>query len=942
MRDETIHSCRLCGTALPDYEHACPQCGALTCSNCGHAFPKGTVACLRCNILLSGLVLQERYRIQLLIGKGGMGAVYRATMVRAGAQLCAVKEMLAPALPTDRRVGTLTRMAFEEAEARFGKAQRLFEKEVRILSELRHPGVPRVYDYFEEHGRYYLVMQLVEGTSLQGIVDTSDAFLSEEQVLNWATQICDILTHLHSQRPFPVVHRDVKPQNLMLGRDSTGHETLTLVDFGIARRFKGVRSRDTDYAGALNFAAPEQVGLVRSESSPRTDVYSLGATIYYLMTNRRGQADNFLRSGEQGLSGLPHAAVSPGLEKVLRRAVAWYPSRRYDSASDMQRALLKLKAEPGQKQKARRQPPGQARLKAAGYLERGKTLLAQRRWTDAIQALSKAIWLDATSGEAYKARGIAHTQRGSHTDAIGDYDQALRLGIGGAAVYLNRGMAHYHLGNQQAAIRDLGTAIRANQSAIAAYHYRGLAYTRRGDIEKAKQDFQKVVRLAGKGHLAAEAQSHLRDLKGLSPSRSWKLLDRIKRRPILSSTVIGVVILVIILVPAVLFRTGGEPVAGGIPPTSTLTSTPTVLGPTYREDFAGQSEGWDENEFEDGSTARVEDGEYHIRVKGEPGYHTWGMRWGQEYRDLILEIDARQVGGQDNNGYGVLVRATDDAGEIENGYEFLISGDGHFCLGKVTGGDFSFIRQWASASAIHQGEATNRLKVVARGNALEMYVNDTLLDRMSDDSFTAGAIGLVAVYYGESPYAGYDTVHVAFDNVNVYSVESETGMPAPAPTGTAVRTATATPTNTATPTYTSTPTATYTPTPTHTSIPTNTPSPIPFVCPPDPSLIQIENYLEVPLSISLSGPWIVTVHVPAGASRYLCFMPGQYAYRATATGYPENRGTIALETGSCTCWGAIHWDKPPVQIGMVAIPGFVPGDPVIVCWCGAIESYSPP
>jgi hypothetical protein len=218
-----------------------------------------------------------------------------------------------------------------------------------------------------------------------------------------------------------------------------------------------------------------------------------------------------------------------------------------------------------------------------------------------------------------------------------------------------------------------------------------------------------------------------------------------------------------------------------------------------------------------------------------------------------------------------------------------------------------------------------------------MYVNGTLLGRVSDDSFSAGAIGFVAVAYQENPYVGFDTVHVAFDNVKVYSLGHETMAPTFTPTALAPTT-----TPTPKPTSTSTPTPTNTPKPTTTPTSTSTPRPTLHACPPDPSLVRIENGLEVPLSISLSGPWNVTVRVPAGATRSTCSMPGKYAY-AAATGYPENTGAIDLEPGPCTCWWVHPEDEaPPSRFWMLALPGPVPGQP-IVCWCpDGHEFYSPP
>ncbi len=161
----------------------------------------------------------DRYEIQEIVGMGGMGSVYRARDKNFKAiRLVAVKEMISQV--TD---AAIRKNIFQ-----------IFEREANILATLRHPAIPRIYDYFTVGERAYLVLEFIHGKNLEQILMETQGFLPEEQVLSWAVELCDVLEHLHSHKPEPIIFRDVKPSNIM----NTLQNHIALVDFGIAKVFE--------------------------------------------------------------------------------------------------------------------------------------------------------------------------------------------------------------------------------------------------------------------------------------------------------------------------------------------------------------------------------------------------------------------------------------------------------------------------------------------------------------------------------------------------------------------------------------------------------------------------------------------------------------------------------------------------------------------------------
>lgn len=271
------------------------------------------------HILEPGIVLRRRYEILELVGQGGMGAVYKAADRRLEGRVCALKEVLS----------TLADNALSEEE--LDQMSEQFRIEASILSRLDHPNLPKVSDYFSVRGREYLVMDFVEGRDLQEIVreqQKSGEFLSEQLVLGWAGQLLDALEYLHDQEP-QVVHRDVKPSNIKV----TPRGTIKLVDFGLVKVLHDDDSRTVTVVqgrGTVAYTPLEQYGGDTGYTDARSDIYSLGATLYHLLAGiaPADAKERFLRPGVLVSLRQINPAISPRVERVIFQALAMHPNER--------------------------------------------------------------------------------------------------------------------------------------------------------------------------------------------------------------------------------------------------------------------------------------------------------------------------------------------------------------------------------------------------------------------------------------------------------------------------------------------------------------------------------------------------------------------------------------------------------------------------------------
>jgi eukaryotic-like serine/threonine-protein kinase len=291
--------------------------------------------------LANGTILRDRYVIVDLVGKGGMGAVYKAEDLRLRGRICAVKEVL-PELIGAPGV---------DAE---GQAHDQFYREASTLARLDHPNLPKVSDFFSQDGREYLVMDFVPGQDLRQHVEEArrhDTFLDEETVLSWGVQLCDALIYLHTQDP-PVLHRDIKPSNIKLAPRGV----LKLVDFGLVKLLQPDESRTITVVqgrGTLAYTPLEQYGGDTGHTDVRTDIYSFGATLYHLLTGQppADAKQRFLRPGSLRPPRDLNPRLSVQIEKAILVAMAQHPDDRPSSAEELRRLLLDrrpLSALPGE------------------------------------------------------------------------------------------------------------------------------------------------------------------------------------------------------------------------------------------------------------------------------------------------------------------------------------------------------------------------------------------------------------------------------------------------------------------------------------------------------------------------------------------------------------------------------------------------------------------
>jgi serine/threonine-protein kinase len=267
-----------------------------------------------------GTLLYSRYEIVRRIGGGGMGAVYLAKDRNLGDQPRAVKEMIQSNID----------------ESQHEKAINDFRRESMLLSSLEHQSIPTIYDYFYDDGanRFYLVMKYISGGDfLARLRNAPGARLDEKTVTDWACQVADVLSYLHRQNP-PIIYRDLKPANLMIDGNSG---RVMLIDFGIARwvqkEEKGVTA-----VGTMGYAPPE---LFSGKVEPRSDIYSLGATMFHLLTGSDPQ-DNPLLIFDFNKNPRPRQitpSLSNEMEAILLRAVEYKPENRFRSAAELRDVL---------------------------------------------------------------------------------------------------------------------------------------------------------------------------------------------------------------------------------------------------------------------------------------------------------------------------------------------------------------------------------------------------------------------------------------------------------------------------------------------------------------------------------------------------------------------------------------------------------------------------
>ncbi|GCF06555.1 serine/threonine-protein kinase [Dictyobacter arantiisoli] len=290
-----------------------------------------------------GTVLDGKFKIVQILGEGGMGTVYKVEQIGTPPgtppYYYAVKELLiSPNTSEEDRKSAIER----------------FNKEIALLRGLKHPRIAALMLPFQERGNYYFAMEFVPGRSLEKILETTRGPLPEEQVIRWMIQVCEALTYIHTRNP-PIILRDLKPGNIMITPD----DEVQLIDFGIARRFDANKRTNTENLGTISYASPEHLGSItmpgqrRTAQNPgklvqtdaRSDMYSLGATMYHLLTNYEPdpiqtppQGSILAKNPRLRTIQLGNKTVCP-VEQVIIKAMQQDPAQRFQSAEAMRVAL---------------------------------------------------------------------------------------------------------------------------------------------------------------------------------------------------------------------------------------------------------------------------------------------------------------------------------------------------------------------------------------------------------------------------------------------------------------------------------------------------------------------------------------------------------------------------------------------------------------------------
>lgn len=308
-----------------------------------------------------GQILGGRYGIRELIGTGGMSRVYLAEDLRLPGVLRAVKESVV-----------------REGQAGAGAIR----AEAELLISLRHPLLPQIADFFppDADGYSYLVMEYIEGITLQQYMAEHPGAVPGGSMISYARKLLEVLEYLHSHQP-PIIYRDLKPSNIML----TGEHELKVIDFGIARRLRSGNGEDTEKLGTAGFAAPEQYG--GGQSSPQSDLYSLGALLLYMASGGRFSV------WQPGLEKRLHGQLPDRLIPVIRRLLRHHPEERYGSAEEVREALGQLEPlETGRAWLAALEQPPRRPAERAAYLH-----LQQAAAVVAVLGVSPGLGVTHTS-----------------------------------------------------------------------------------------------------------------------------------------------------------------------------------------------------------------------------------------------------------------------------------------------------------------------------------------------------------------------------------------------------------------------------------------------------------------------------------------------------------------------------------------------------------------
>ncbi|HEY73031.1 MAG TPA: protein kinase [Thermoflexia bacterium] len=745
--------------------------------------------------LSEGQTVENRYRIAKLLGQGGMGAVYRAWDTRLNHPV-ALKEMIPQA-------GLNAAM--------LAQLRQQFEQEAQVLATFTHPSLVRVTDYFAWQNNEYLVMDFVEGESLAERIEREGA-QPESQVLEWAEQLLSALTYCHKQG---ILHRDIKPLNIIV----TPEGRAVLVDFGLVKLWNPNDPQTRTVmrgAGTPEYAPPEQYDIGAGHTDPRSDIYSMGATIYHALTGHMPPTATHRMASPASFAPprRVNAAVSTTTEAVVLKSLEMAMENRYQSAEEMAQALnvseratrvVPRRATPERAQAPSAAEPEPPAKRKRGFLMGGVglTVAGLLCLALAVGAALLGLYLigkdkatplpptptfapPATPRQPTATAPLpTSTPRPINTPApvdtgnalfqddfsdpssgweVGDYD-------GGSVGYKD---GIYFVRSENNGDVMWGVANRSFENIIIEVDAtQVLAPTNDNNAygvkcrEQSGNGYGFVI--SGDGYYSIQIIMD-GDWESLVDWTSSDAINQGNGTNHIRAACDGSHLALAVngeLLAEVEDSTYTE---GNISLTAaTFEDEPTeihydnlVASPSVeiilQDDFSDSSSGWEVGNYDTGDVGYTE-GAYFV-TSTENEQMMWGLA-NDSFDDTIVEVDATQISApdNDNNAYGVMCRVQSN----DDGYLLRVSGDGYYAIHVIVENEFNPLVDWTTSDAINQGDATNHIRAVCDGANLTLTVNGELLAEAEDYTFAEGDIALTTTTFEEDP------TEVHFDDLVVYA-----------------------------------------------------------------------------------------------------------------------------------------------------------------------------
>ena len=672
---------------MPD----CPNCSKPyessdeVCRYCGFILPFSTA------VLTRGKLLRQRYEIQGLAHSGGMGYVYFAKDKNLYDRLCVVKQVKEPVKSeTDRK---------------------RLEQEALRMSKLSHHNAAMILDQFVEGGYYFLVVQHISGKTLSEMLEDRHGQLTEEEVVNWAISMCEVVSYIHSKG---VIHRDISPENIML----TDEGSIMFIDFGTMRELRQITSQKTAGIGKFGFTPPEQW---QGRPVAHSDIFAIGATIYYLLTEYLPLSSEYQRGQKPQPSDfrpsfLPirekNPDVSGDLEAVLEKALQLDVAQRYSSAQEVGQALRKAQAQPAApvqpRQRRSREPVFS--IDTAGKKSRKRVPMIIGGTIGALVLLVVSLLAmngTFTSSPPSPPPPVLHVDRTS-------------IHFSGA-VQPDSGMC-----NETLTVTNTGGGTLTGTVTTSE------VWLEVSPTEIVVTDDEHKITVAV-------------DTAGLSYGETYSGYISIDNTETEGADEQIKVTLTTAAAPT--------------------TTTTTTSGLPFEDDFSDPNSGWGVGSDDNGE-GRYEDGGYRMMVtKADWSKYTANPHIG-ELGDFSLEVDAKSIVADRYSYYAVMFR--------QRGDEFYMlairSGDGSYQpdaqtygIAKYDGADWHTLKDWTRSNYIEKGTSTNRLKVTCSGAQITVYVNGHKVATVTDDSLGRGVVALA------SSSGSFGKADVLFDNLTIYA-----------------------------------------------------------------------------------------------------------------------------------------------------------------------------